>query len=130
MTKKELHELFWMKKNIKRMEEKLIELEAKATQITIQLSKEPKGTNSVVDKLGETVSKIVDLQNEINDQLKIYYKKVRYIEKAIEKLPPREALLIRLRYLDQKRWEEICVEMNYSWRQIHYIHAEALKMLA
>lgn len=130
MTKKELHELFWMKKNIKRMEEKLIELEAKATQITIQLSKEPKGTNSVVDKLGETVSKIVDLQNEINDQLKIYYKKVRYIEKAIEKLPPREALLIRLRYLDQKRWEEICVEMNYSWRQIHYIHAEVLKMLA
>lgn len=130
MTKKELHELFWMKKNIKRMEEKLIELEAKATQITTQLSKEPKGTNSVEDKLGETVSKIVDLQNEINDQLKIYYKKVRYIEKAIEKLPPREALLIRLRYLDQKRWEEICVEMNYSWRQIHYIHAEALKMLA
>lgn len=130
MTKKELHELFWMEKNIKRMEEKLIELEAKATQITTQLSKEPKGTNSVEDKLGETVSKIVDLQNEINDQLKIYYKKVRYIEKAIEKLPPREALLIRLRYLDQKRWEEICVEMNYSWRQIHYIHAEALKMLA
>jgi len=119
-----------MKKNINRLEEKLLELENKATQITTQLSKEPKGTNSVEDKLGETVSKIVDLQNEINDQLKIYYKKVRYIEKAIEKLPPREALLIRLRYLDQKRWEEICVEMNYSWRQIHYIHAEALKMLA
>jgi DNA-directed RNA polymerase specialized sigma subunit len=130
MTKKDLYELFWMKKNINRLEEKLLELENKATQITTQLSKEPKGTNSVEDKLGETVSKIVDLQNEINDQLKIYYKKVRYIEKAIEKLPPREALLIRLRYLDQKRWEEICVEMNYSWRQIHYIHAEALKMLA
>lgn len=130
MTKKDLYELFWMKKNINRLEEKLLELENKATQITTQLSKEPKGTNSVEDKLGEIVSKIVDLQNEINDQLKIYYKKVRYIEKAIEKLPPREALLIRLRYLDQKRWEEICVEMNYSWRQIHYIHAEALKMLA
>lgn len=130
MTKKDLYELFWMKKNINRLEEKLLELENKATQITTQLSKEPKGTNSVEDKLGETVSKIVDLQNEINDQLKIYYKKVRYIEKAIEKLPPREALLIRLRYLDQKRWEEICVEMNYSWRQVHRIHSDALKLLA
>lgn len=130
MTKKDLYELFWMKKNINRLEEKLLELENKATQITTQLSIESKGTNSVEDKLGETVSKIVDLQNEINDQLKIYYKKVRYIEKAIEKLPPREALLIRLRYLDQKRWEEICVEMNYSWRQVHRIHSDALKLLA
>ena len=130
MIKKDLHELFWMKKNIKRMEEKLIELEAKAAQITSKISKEPKEHDNTVDKLSETVAEIVDLQNEINDQLKIYYKKVRYIEKSIEKLPPREALLIRLRYLDQKRWEEICVEMNYSWRQIHYIHAEALKMLA
>ena len=130
MTKKELHELFWMKKNIKRMEEKLIELEAKAAQITSKISKEPKEHDNTVDKLSETVAEIVDLQNEINDQLKKYYERVKYIERSIEALPPREALLIRLRYLDQLRWEEICVEMHYSWRQIHYIHAEALKMLA
>lgn len=130
MTKKELHELFWMKKNIKRMEEKLIELEAKAAQITSKISKEPKEHDNTVDKLSETVAEIVDLQNEINDQLKKYYERAKYIERSIEALPPREALLIRLRYLDQLSWEEICVEMHYSWRQIHYIHAEALKMLA
>lgn len=130
MTKKDLCELFWMKKNISRLEERLFELETKATQITTRLSKEPKGTPILEDKLGETVAKMVDLQNEINEQLAEYYEKVKVIEQAISKLPPREALLIRLRYIEQKRWEEICVEMNYSWRQIHYIHSEALKLLA
>lgn len=129
MTKEDLYELFWIKKNISRLEDKLLELENAATKITAQLTHEPK-RSSVDDKLGETVAKIVDLQNEINEQLQKYYERVKNIEQAIEALPPREALLIRLRYLEQMRWEEICVEMNYSWRQIHYIHAEALKMLA
>lgn len=130
MTKKDLRELFWMKKNIGRMEEELVELESKASKISTELIKVQKGARPTNDKLGDIVSEIVDLKNEINEQLKKYYERVKYIERAIEALPPREALLIRLRYLEQMSWEEICVEMNYSWRQIHYIHSEALKMLA
>ena len=130
MTKKELQQLYWLKRNIQQLENKLIELEAEATKMTRQLSKAPIRISSTDDRLSEIVCKIVEVQNEINRQLEKSYECTAKIEKAIETLPPREALLIRLRYLDQKRWEEICVEMNYSWRQIHYIHAEALKMLA
>ena len=130
MTKKELQQLYWLKRNIQQLENKLIELETEATKMTRQLSKAPIRISSTDDRLSEIVCKIVEVQNEINRQLEKSYECTAKIEKAIETLPPREALLIRLRYLDQKRWEEICVEMNYSWRQIHYIHAEALKMLA
>lgn len=130
MTKKELHELYWIKRNIKQMEAKLIELETSATKITTQLTSEMKSGVSSQDKLGDVVSKIVDLQDEINAQLRRYYERVNYIERAVEALPSREAFLIRLRYLEQMSWEHICIEMNYSWRQIHYIHSEALKMLA
>lgn len=51
------------------------------------------------------------------------------IEQAIEKLGPRERTLIRLYYAQGLTWEEVCVTMNYSWRQIHRIHSEALKAL-
>lgn len=37
--------------------------------------------------------------------------------------------LLRLRYLKGMRWEEICTEMHYSWRQTHYIHRRALEAL-
>ena len=51
------------------------------------------------------------------------------IEKAIEKLTPRERRLVRLHYVDGLTWEQVCVEMVYSWPQVHRIHAAALKSL-
>ena len=35
--------------------------------------------------------------------------------------------LLRMRYLQDYTFEKISVEMNYSWRQIHRLHSDALK---
>ena len=51
------------------------------------------------------------------------------IENAIEVLEPRERTLIRLHYIQGMTWEEVCVAMTYSWRQVHRIHAKALEGL-
>lgn len=51
------------------------------------------------------------------------------IETAIEVLEPRERTLIRLHYIQGMTWEEVCVAMTYSWRQVHRIHAKALEIL-
>ena len=51
------------------------------------------------------------------------------IEQAIEKLEPRERRLIRLHYIDGRTWEQVAVAMNYSWRQVHRIHGDALEKL-
>ena len=39
----------------------------------------------------------------------------------------RERDLLTYRYLQDKRWEEICGIMNISWKHIHRIHGESLK---
>lgn len=51
------------------------------------------------------------------------------IEQAIECLEPRERTLVRLYYAEGLTWEEVCVAMSYSWRQIHYIHKKTLEKL-
>lgn len=51
------------------------------------------------------------------------------IENAIEGLDPRERTLVRLYYAEGMTWEEVCVAMSYSWRQIHRIHGQALQKL-
>lgn len=51
------------------------------------------------------------------------------IEKAIETLEPTSRMLIRFRYIDGLPWEEVCVRMNYSWRQTHRLHSRALDAL-
>lgn len=51
------------------------------------------------------------------------------IEQTIEALEPTERMLLRYRYLDGLAWEEVCVKMNYSWRQTHRLHSKALEEL-
>lgn len=51
------------------------------------------------------------------------------IEKAIESLDYRERTVLRLYYIDGLTWEQVCVLVNYSWRQVHNIHSAALKKL-
>jgi hypothetical protein len=40
-----------------------------------------------------------------------------------------EIALIRLHYIEGRIWEEVCIEMAYSWMQVHRIHAKALEIL-
>lgn len=55
---------------------------------------------------------------------------IRYeeVRQQIEQLEDEnEKRVLTLRYLKSYGWERICVEMEYSWRQIHYIHSRALE---
>ena len=51
------------------------------------------------------------------------------IERAIDGLEPTARLLLRHRYIEGMKWEEICVAMSYSWRQAHRLHSSALREL-
>lgn len=51
------------------------------------------------------------------------------IEQAIELLDPTERTIIRLYYVEGLKWEEVAVELCYSWRHVHRIHGVALEKL-
>ena len=130
MTKQELQSYYWLRKNIEKLEHKLLELESEATRVTTRITQEPKGGSGNSDKLGGIVAEILTVQEKINNKLRRSYITMSEIEHATVELPEREAYLIRARYIDCKSWEQIAVDMHYSWRQIHYIHSEALRILA
>ena len=84
------------------------------------------GENNVlceqIDKKDELLRLYQEIEAELNAQLFA-------IEIAIKKLEPRERRLIRLYYMDGLTWEKVAVAMDYSWRQVHRIHGEALEKL-
>lgn len=58
-------------------------------------------------------------------------KEKRAIEKEIDNVKnASEALLLRYRYIDGYGWEEISEFMNYSPRNLHYMHKKALQAVA
>lgn len=49
------------------------------------------------------------------------------IEDKIADMPDGiEADILRKRYIEFKPWEQICIEIGYSWMQTHRLHSKAL----
>lgn len=85
----------------------------------------PKGNKSsdLSDFMVLLDEEIEKLKNERLEKVKRYSDISRKI-KAMENDNEKEVLT--LRYINGLKWEEICIRMNYSWKQIHRIHSSAL----
>ena len=44
-------------------------------------------------------------------------------------IPDVEGDVLYERYIKLRKWEEICVRMNYSWKGIHLVHRRALNIV-
>ncbi|HJB15213.1 MAG TPA: DUF1492 domain-containing protein [Candidatus Blautia excrementipullorum] len=55
-------------------------------------------------------------------------KRQQEIEQRIRQMKDEdEQRVLRLRYIKGLKWEEVAVEMGYSWKQVHRIHSDALR---
>ena len=87
----------------------------------VQSTKDP-------DKFTNPISKIIELEQEINEDIDKLIDLKRVARKVIEQLDNEvEKMILYKRYFENKTFEQISVEMNYSWRQIHRLHGSALQ---
>lgn len=129
MTKEELRLYVPLKDEKAQIEEELAEIEAlKTSPKTAKISDEPHGPASNAG-LEQIIAKYEAIEAKYHAKLDEIAARLLAIEEAIETLDPTERLLCRYRYLKGLGWEAVCVKINYSWRQTHRIHAEALRKL-
>ena len=107
----------------------IIEIDTKLQKITTNLSVDKVQTTKDIDKWSELISKKIIVETKLKMQLLRMYEEIEFIEAKIDKLDEMEKKLIRLRYYKGMKWEEICVELNYSWSQTHDYHSKILKKL-
>lgn len=80
------------------------------------------------DKLGDIVAKIGDLEAEINKEIDIYVdEKHRAIKLVASMDNPIYIQVLNLRYLNNKSFEEIAVNIGFSWRHTIRLHGYALQ---
>ena len=71
---------------------------------------------------------LLELEDKLDAMIDKLYKVKLEIEELIEQLEDsRERIALRVYYIDMKTWEEVAVELKYSWRQTMYIRKSALK---
>lgn len=65
-----------------------------------------------------------DLEKQMNKRIELRLRISREIESMSDET---ESLLLRYRYIQGLKWEDIALRMDYSWQHIHKIHAKALQ---
>jgi DNA-directed RNA polymerase specialized sigma subunit len=116
--------------NINNKLEEMQNLKEMAVKITANIKPVVVTGSHSQDKLGDAVAKIVDLQAEINRAVDSYVDKKKEISAVIEKIQnPDQLAVIHKRYFEFKTWEQIACEMNYTYRNICYIHGRALQAI-
>ena len=95
------------------------------------LSGAPKAATPNPHSMEDTIAKMVDLENEINDDIDALVDLKAEIMRRIKRVENTEyQTILELRYLCFKRWEEIAVEMGYSLRRLYELHDFALEEIS
>lgn len=113
---------------IKDKMEELAGLRALATNISVVNEGERVQSSESQDKMADTMCKIADLEMEIQAEIEKLLSLKRRIRKVIGQVSePTLMSVLHKRYLQYKSWEEIAVEMNFTYRWCIKLHGKALQ---
>lgn len=113
MTKKELSQLFWLKKEIARDEIRLKELEDQATAITANNDGMPRAPGFNGGKIENIVPEIIDLKAIIAAKRQQCIYERNRLERFIAEVPDSlTRQIMTLRYIDRMSWVQVAVELG------------------
>lgn len=109
MTKKELSQLYYLRKEIKEQQRRLSELEALATSCNAKITGIPNG-NGVSDKIANYAAQIADLKGLLDLNLKKCFYELNRLDRFIQSIDdPLLRQIITYRFIS-----------GYSWAKISY----------
>lgn len=130
MTKDELKQYRYIGKEIEQLQEEIDSLRSRlmspSGKIITWTPTSPKQT----DKFADTMAHIDEIEHELQEKITEYIVLHQNIEHTISSIADsRIRGLLRSRYIQGKSWTEICGQLNYSYRQVQYLHKQGLKMI-
>lgn len=112
MTKKELSQLYYLKKEIKEQQRRLSELETLATNCTSKITGLPNG-QGISDKIGSYATEIADLKALMDLNLKKCFYELNRLDRFIQSVEDSEMrIILTLRYSQGLSWQQIAQNMG------------------
>ncbi len=131
MTAKEyLSQAYRLDQRINSKLEQVASLNQLATKCTYTITGMPRNPGHGTSTIAEVVTKIVDLQADINRDIDSLVDLKREIVGVIKAVDNTECqMLLELRYLCFKSWEQIAVDMGYNVRHVYRLHDVAVSLV-
>ena len=129
-TKKYLSQVYELERGITHKLQHITWLRGSATQTTSRTHALRISGTENRSPMESAVIRIIDLEREVDRDVDRQVDLKREIKELIDSIPQVNCrILLELRYLNLKTWDEIAQIMKYSFRNIHYLHIKALKAL-
>ena len=127
-AKDELNQYKYMKEKVNETLEEYEKYKTRAEKMTSIISDSPSRTNKTSDKVGDNAVILADLEKEYEQRwIDAEYKKLE-IEKNIERVEEPYRTILHKRYIEDKGFEEISCEMNYTYSAVTKMHGKALQL--
>ena len=108
--------------------EQVASLHNLAMKANSTLTDMPGSPNRNIHRMEDIIVKIVDLENEINQDIDMLVDLKTEIMQVIKKVDDLELqTLLEQRYLNFRTWEQIAVDMGYNVRHLYRMHDKDLK---
>lgn len=129
IAKEYLSQALWLDQRINSKLEQLETLRALAMKVTANLTEEKvSGGNNTKSHMENTVVKIIDLENEINEDIdRLVDIKADIMETINQVDDPIKQIILEMRYINGKTWEDVARELRFDRRWVLRLHGGALK---
>ena len=95
----------------------------------VRYDSEPRGRGEPLTRQQRYIETLEELSAEYEDSLVLWAQQTAALERAIRSFPPELGELIRLRYVDGLKWEQVNAQLYISSTQSKRMHHDALKKL-
>jgi DNA-directed RNA polymerase specialized sigma subunit len=128
-AKEYLSQALWLDQMILSKLEQLETLKSLSMKVTTSFAEEKvSGGNTEKSRMESTLVKVIDLESEINADFDRLIDLKKEIQDTINRMEDiNYQLLLEMRYLSGKNWEEIAQELKYNNRTVFKVHGKALK---
>ncbi len=110
--------------------EQVAELKSLAQKASPAVFSESRSSGGYSDRVGRTTARIIDLENQINEEIDRLIDVKTQIWEMIYSLPDSaQRTLLERHYLLHEGWERIAEKLGYSSRHITRLHNQALAAL-
>lgn len=127
-AKEYLSQAFSINKRIDSKLEQAISLRSLAMKVTTTFGEDKVKSTRKQSPMEEALIKLIDLENEINEEIDKFIDFKRKLAKEVSVLENENyKMILELRYIALMKWEDIAETMDYDLRWVYKIHGKALK---
>lgn len=128
-AKEYLSQALWLDQMIESKLDQLETLRGLSMKVTSSFSDDKvTGGNNNNYRLESAIVKVIELEEEINADFNRLIDLKKTIQHTINKMENiNYQILLEMRYINGKNWEDIAQQLNYNNRTVFKVHGKALK---